>query len=194
LTSFFNVALRNTKRSGNRGLAFALFVAILGILPSTAHAQLNSKTASVSLNASLSSAITITASPGLVNFNLARSGIANGSVPVSITTSWVLPILFGSVAEYAYFASPAALTDGAGDNIPSSSVSGSYDGGAYAPFTGASPFAGGSSLTLFNQFVLIFFNTTTTRTDTLNLQISTTGLNLPSGTYAGVLHIQAQAM
>ncbi len=64
---------------------------------------------------------------------------------------------------------------------------------AYTAFTGASPFCCGSSITLFNQFILIFFNSTATRTDTLSLQIDTTGLTLPAGTYTGVLHIQAQA-
>jgi hypothetical protein len=172
-----------------------LFFAILSLFPSRAFAQLNSKTAAVSLNAALSSSITVTASPGLVNFNLPPSGVANGSVPVSITTSWVLPVLFGQVTEYAYFASPAsALADGAGDNIPSANVSGSFDGGAFSAFAGTSPFAAGSSMTLFNQFVLILLNSSATRTDTLNLRIDTTGLGLPAATYTGVLHIQAQAI
>jgi hypothetical protein len=163
--------------------------------PSSAFAQLNSKTAAVSLNAALSSSITVTAAPGLVNFNLPPSGVASGSVPVSITTSWVLPVLFGQVTEYAYFASPAsALADGSGDNIPSANVSGSFDGGAFTAFAGTSPFAAGSSMTLFNQFILILLNTSATRTDTLNLRIDTTGLGLPAATYTGVLHIQAQAI
>jgi hypothetical protein len=98
------------------------------------------------------------------------------------------------VNEYAYFTtSAAALTDGAGDNIPSANVTGSFNGGAFAAFTGASPFAAGSSITLFNQFIFIF-NVTGTRTDSLNLRINTTGLNLPAGTYTGLLHIQAQAL
>ena len=186
---------RSAKPGGNRRVGIALFVALLSLLPSWMFAQLNSKTATVSLNAALNSSITVTAAPGLVNFNLPPSGVANGSVPVSITTSWVLPILFGQVTEYAFFASPgSALADGAGDNIPSANVSGSFDGGAFTAFAGTSPFAAGSSMTLFNQFVLILFNTSATRTDTLNLRIDTTGLRLPAGTYTGVLHIQAQAL
>jgi hypothetical protein len=186
---------RNAKLWGNRGLAISLFAGLLGLMPAQASAQLNSKTATVSLNAALSSSITVTAAPGLVNFNLPPSGVSNGSVPVSITTSWVLPILFGQVTEYAYFASPAAaLADGVGDNIPSANVSGSFDGGAFTAFAGTSPFAAGSSMTLFNQFVLILFNASATRTDTLNLRIDTTGLGLPAATYTGVLHIQAQAI
>jgi len=48
-------------------------------------------------------------------------------------------------------------------------------------------------MTLFDQFIFIF-NFVGTRTDSLNLRINTTGLNLPAGTYTGLLHIQAQAL
>jgi hypothetical protein len=174
---------------------FALVLAaVFALIPLKANAQLNSNIANVSLNATLNSSITITAAPGLVNFPLLRSGSTTGSSPISITTKWVLPVLFGTVKEYAYFTSSAsALADGAGDNIPSANVSGSYNGGAFTAFTGASPFAAGSSMTLFSQFIFILFgNTSATRTDSLNLMINTTGLNLPAGTYTGVLHIQAQ--
>ena len=178
---------------GVRGIAFVCMAVFAALLPSRASAQLKSNPATVNLNATLSNGITVTASPGLVNFNLVRSGTATGSVPISITTNWTLPRIFGNIAEYAYFTTAAsALTDGAGDNIPSASVAGSLNGGAYAAFTGASPYAAGSSITLFNQFFFIFFTNPGTRTDSLNLQINTTGLNLPAGTYTGVLHIEAQ--
>ena len=171
-----------------------LLGAVFVLCPSRVGAQLNSNPAAVNLNAVLNSGLTITAAPGLVNFNLVRNGTVTGSTPVTITTSWRLPLIFGNIVEYAYFTSPAAaLTDGAADNIPSASVSGSFNGGAYIAFTGASPLAAGSSITLFNQFFFIFFSNPGTRTDTLNLQINTTGLNLPAATYTGVLHIQAQA-
>ena len=117
-------------------------------------AQLNSKVANVNLNAMLSTAITITAAPAVVNFVLLRSGTSTGSAPVSITTTWTLPFFIGNVNECAHFTtSAAALTDGAADNIPSANVSGSVNGGAFTAFTGASPFAAGSSLTVFNQFI-----------------------------------------
>lgn len=182
------------KFGGYVGIALTLFVAV-PMLPRAAHAQLKSNIANVNLNASLSSSITVIAAPGLVNFALVRNGVANGNAPVSITTSWTLPILIGTVTEYAYFSSAtAALSDGASDNIPSASVSASANGGAYTAFTGTSPFAAGSSVTLFSQFIVILLNSTSARTDTLNLRIDTTGLNLPAGTYTGVLHIQAQAI
>ena len=180
--------------SGCKPAVLLILGIIFALTPSKAGAQIKSNPGAVNLSATLNSSVTIKAAPGAVTFALIRNGVATGSVPVSITTSWVVPVLFGNVTEYAYFTSPAsALTDGGGDNIPSGSVAGSFNGGAYTAFTGTSPFAAGSSITLFNQFILIFFNTSATRTDSLSLQISTTGLNLPAGTYTGVLHIQAQA-
>lgn len=177
---------------GRCGVMCALLGIVLVLCPSQARAQLKSNPAAVNLNATLSSGLTITAAPGLVNFNLVRNGTATGSSAITIITSWRLQLIFGNIIEYAYFTSPAAaLTDGASDNIPSASVSGSFNGAAYTAFTGTSPMAAGSSMTLFNQF--FFFLFTGSRTDTLNLQINTTGLTLPAGTYTGVLHIQAQA-
>jgi hypothetical protein len=167
---------------------------VFAVCPMRAGAQIKSNPAAVNLNATLNSGLTITAAPGLVNFNLVRNGTATGSSAITIITSWTLPLIFGNIIEYAYFTSPAAaLTDGAGDNIPSASVAGSFNGGAYTAFTGTSPLAAGSSITLFNQSFFIFFTNPGTRTDSLNLQINTTGLVLPAATYTGVLHIQAQA-
>lgn len=177
----------------SRALVFLLLAAVAALAPPRASAQVKSNSATVTLNATLPTSITIVASPGNVNFALVRSGVATGSSPISITTTYVLPTSFGNLTEYAYFTTAAAaLSDGAGDNIPSSSVSGSYNGGAYTAFTGASPYAAGSSITLFTQFIFFFFNGNGTRTDSLNLQISTVGLNLPAATYTGTLHIEAQ--
>ncbi len=89
--------------------------------------KIKSNPGAVNLSATLNTSVTIKASPGAVTFALVRNGVATGSVPVSITTSWVVPTLFGNVTEYAYFTSPAsALTDGGGDNIPSGSVAGRF--------------------------------------------------------------------
>jgi hypothetical protein len=194
LKSRQTISAQQCKPLRHWGLCFPLLLMAFALAPSRAHAQIKSNPSAVNLNATLTSDITITASPGTVNFNLVPNGTATGNVPVSIKTSWTLPLIFGTIAEYAFFSNPAAaLTDGASDNIPSAKVSGSLNGGAYAAFTGASPFSAGSAITLFNQNFFIFFSNPGSRTDSLNLQISTTGLNLPAGTYTGVLHIQAQA-
>jgi len=133
------------------------FTAILVLIPSTASAQLNSKTASVNLSAALTSSVTITAAPGLVNFALLRSGVSTGSAPVSITTSWTVPFLFGNVNEYAYFTTSAAATDGwSRRQHPFGKRGGKLQWWGLTAFTGTSPFAAGSSMTLFDQFIFIF--------------------------------------
>ncbi len=184
----------NALRMLLRGAISGLPILLLLLTGTPAHAQLNSNIAGVNLAANLTTSLTVTASPGLVNFALIRSGIANGSATITVNTSWTLSPSVGAVTTYAYFTSTAAaLSDGAGDNIPSSSVSGSVNGGAFGAFTGASPFAAGSSVTLSSTRIL-GNNKTGNHSDTLNMRINTTGLSLPAGNYTGVLSIQAQAL
>lgn len=173
---------------------FAIAAILFVLAPSEAGAQANSNIGTVNLNATLSDGVSITATPGLVNFTLVPNGSATGSSAITVTTSWTLRPSVGAVTAYAYFTSAAAaLTDGSGDNIPSSSVSGSVNGGAFGAFTGTSPFAANSSITLSSTRIL-GNNKTGSHSDTLNLSINTTGLTLPSGTYTGVLNLQAQAL
>jgi hypothetical protein len=192
--------MRDHKSKGNvlrfipRGMIFCLSILILLLVGTPAHAQLNSNIAGVNLAANLTTSLTVSASPGTVNFALIRNGTANGSATITVNTSWTVNFLIGRVSTYAYFTSPAAaLTDGAGDNIPSSSVSGSVNGGAFGAFTGATPFSGGSGMALSSTFIFLF-NMSGNRSDTLNMRINTTGLNLPAANYTGVLTIQAQAI
>lgn len=161
---------------------------------SPANAQINSGIATVNLAANLTTSLTVTASPGIVNFALVANGTTSASSAITVNTSWTLRPSVGAVTTYAYFTSAAAaLTDGSGDNIPSSNVTGSVDGGAFVAFTGASPFGAGSSITLSSTRIL-GNNRSSNQQDTLNLNINTTGLALPAGTYTGVLNIQAQAL
>jgi hypothetical protein len=76
-------------------------------------------------------------------------------------------------------------------SIPSSHVLGRLPGGTFTPFTGAGPFSPGGSLLIFSQQVRN--NKRATRTDAVDLQIDTTGLNLQPGVYTGTLRIQAIA-
>jgi hypothetical protein len=167
---------------------------VVFLLASPAYPQANSNTAGVSLNAILDNRLTVVAGPGLVNFALLPSGISNGSTPVTVRTIWQLPQLLGIVTTYAYFTSAAAaLSDGAGNSIPSANVSVSINGGAFQTFTANSPFAAGSSRMVRRTFI-IFFNRSGATSDTLNLRINTTGLGLPSGFYTGVMNVQAVAI
>jgi hypothetical protein len=165
------------------------------ILPaSTARAQISSNIAGVTLGATLNSSLSVIAAPNAVNFALVQNGVANGSTAVTVTTIWALHPSIGAVTLYAYFTSAAAaLSNGAGTNIASSRVAGSANGGAFSAFTGSSPFAAGSSITLATWRIL-GNNRNGNRQDTLGLQIDTTGLALPAGSYNGVLNIQAQAL
>lgn len=173
---------------GAMGLALAM--------GQTSHAQaLNSNNATVLLNAPLAESVTVAASPANVTFNLVANGSVNGSSAVSITTSWALAKTRKSVNVYAYFTSGTALTDGAGDSIPNTSVSGAINGGAAATFTTATPFGGAFGLApIFTQTVGATGTFNNTHTDSVVLSISTVGLNLPAATYTGTLNIQAQAL
>jgi hypothetical protein len=179
-------------RSSSRA-AVVLTLATIG-WAAFAEAQVNSNSATVNLTATLPESLTISASPSSVNFTLASSGTAAGSAQVSITTAWALLGTRSSLTLYAFCASStAALTDGSGNNIPAANLTGSPNGGAFSSFTSNSPFGTGTSLAIFTQGITSG-NLNSTRTDTLNLNINTTGLSLPVGTYTGVLTIRAQAI
>jgi hypothetical protein len=185
--------MRGGNDASKRAVIF-LFVAVLLLaLAVPARAQKNSNYGTVNLQANKFESLSVTAAPALVNFNLvAAGGVAPGSAPITVTTTWVL-FPFRTATTYAYFvSSAAALTDGAGNNITSSQVQGSVNGGAYTAFTGASPFSPSGSVQIYSTF--IFFNIWGSHTDTLNLQINTTGVKLPAGIYSGLLVIQAQAI
>ncbi len=193
----FRLATKSERSRGKellRSSIPALLIFGFLLVGTPARAQLNSVDPTVNLVANLTTSLTVSAAPGLVNFALPPNGTATGSSAITVTTSWTLSPSTGRVSTYAYFTSAAAaLTDGGGDNIPSSSVSGSVNGGAFTAFTGASPFAASSSL--FLSFTRVLgFNKTGSHVDTLNLMISTVGLGLPAANYSGVLNIQAQAL
>ena len=174
------------------GLASA---ALLFAVAPVAKAQLNSNQATVNLNAVMAESLSVSAAPGTVNFTLPASGIAPGSAPVVINTAWVLSPARTKVSVYAFLGSAAAaLTDGAGNNIASSKVSGSVNAGPMTPFTGVSPFSANASITVVNALAITNANRNSNRSDNVALQIDTTGLGLPSGTYTGVMTVQAQAI
>jgi hypothetical protein len=137
--------------------------------------------------------LTILVSPGLVNFALKPSGISTGSFPIVLTTTWQIQRGGTNVRVYAYFSVPnAALSNAAGGAIPTSRVFGSVNAGPFQPFTGTSPLAAGGSLLILSQQVRN--NKQFTRSDSLEIQIDTTGLGLTPGAYTGVMRIQALAI
>ncbi|MGI4853883.1 MAG: hypothetical protein ACRYF4_07560 [Janthinobacterium lividum] len=155
---------------------------------------------SVTLNATLPESLSISTSVSSVNFALIPGGTANGSVPIGITTSWVLAQGRANVVLDAYFlSSTGALTGGTPVvSLPSSTVYGLMATGtptAYTPFTQSAALGtAGGGLTLFTQ-ALSSSNRNANRTDNLLLQINLSGQpQLPAGTYTGSLILAAQAL
>ncbi len=162
-----------------------------------ANAQvLNSAQASVNLNAVMSESLTLSAAPGTVNFTpLNSNGVTNGDSAITINTAWVLKTARTDVYIYAYFASTTALTNISSGSytIPVASVQGSVNGGSATAFTGNSPFATGSSLSVAHV-IITGTNKNSSESDSLALTVNTTGAGLPAGTYTGTLFVQAQAI
>lgn len=166
----------------------------LAMVPQSYGQAVNSNVANVNLNAVMAETLTVSATPGTVNFNLVPNGPVSGNTPVSITTQWALASTRTKVSLWAYFSTTTALTNGVGNNIPNTSVSGNPNGGGLQPFTTTNPFNSANTGVQVFSVAISAANLNVTRTDSLALQIDTTGLGLPAGTYTGVLNIEAQAL
>jgi hypothetical protein len=173
----------------------ALFVAMLAAPASTQ--VLNSAARTITLQAVLSQSLTLTLSGNAVNFNLAAGSAANpGSTSITATTSWTLKPSVGSLKVYAFFSNSAsALTDGAGNNIPSADFQISNNGGAFTALTNTVPFGGANAGLQLSSTPILGNNKSGTRNDVMNFNINLVPLpNLPAGSYTGTLTIQAQAI
>ena len=173
-------------------LAATLFAA-------TASAQVvNSAAKPIALNAVLNQSLSVNLSGNAVNFNLVAGSPNNsGSTSITATTSWTLNQLIGLVSVYAFFSSStAALTDGAGNNIPSADFQISDNGGAFTALTSTAPFGGANAgMTVGQSLIIFLFNAKGSRTDVMKFNINLAPLPaLPPGNYTGTLTIQAQAI
>ena len=180
------------------GVKLAAVALIAIVLAAGAHAQvLNSGASTITLNAVLNDSITVSLSANAVNFTLTQgSGSNPGSTGVTATTSWLLRPNVGSLKLYAFFASStAALTDGAGNNIPSADFQISNNAGPFNALTNTVPFGGANAGLQLSSTPILGNNRTGTRTDNMNFNINLVPLpNLPAGIYTGTLTIQAQAI
>jgi hypothetical protein len=177
----------------------AAALTLLGaVLATPAGAQvLNSAASTITLQAKLSESLAVSLSGSSVNFTLTAGSATNpGSTSITATTTWTLRPSVGSIKLYAFFASSAsALTDGAGDNIPSADFQISNNGGAFNALTSTVPFGGANAGLLLSTTPILGNNKTGSRTDVMNFNINLSTLpNLPAGTYTGTLTIQAQAI
>jgi len=177
-------------------LRFGVMVMLVAASTTMAAAQLNSGAQPIALNATLGESLTLSLSANAVNFTL-TSGSANnaGSTNITATTTWVLKPSRTAVGVYAYFAAAAtALTDGSGDNIPSSAFTIADNAGAPAPLVNTVPFGGALAGLQLANVAITNANRAGNRTDNMAYNINLTALGqLPAGTYTGTLNIQAQA-
>jgi hypothetical protein len=177
-------------------LAALVLVAAMFAAPAQAQVR-NSGASPIALNAVLSDSITLTLSGNAVNFNLVAGNASNpGSTSITATTTWTLKPSVGNLRLYAFFSSStSALSDGAGNNIPSADFQISANAGPFAALTNTVPFGGANAGLLVSTVRILGNNKTGTHSDVMNFNINLTPLpNLPSGTYTGTLTIQAQAI
>lgn len=172
-------------------------VLIMG-LASIASAQvLNSGAQAITLNAQLAESLTLSLTANSVNFTLAAGSATNaGSTGITATTKWLLKPGRSAVGVYAYFSSAtAALTDGGGNNIPSSAFKISDNSGASTALTATTPYGTTSGFQMEN-ITITGANKNSQVTDAMTFNIDLSGgtlPQLPAGTYTGTLNIQAQA-
>ena len=177
-------------------LRIAAVVVVMSCAATLASAQLNSGAQTITLNANLTESLTVSLSANAVNFTLAAGTAANpGSTNVTATTTWVLKPGRTAVGVYAYFGSAAAaLTDGVGDNIPSSAFFIANNGGASTALTNTVAFGGANGGLQLANVAITGANKNASRTDVMAVNINLTTLpQLPANTYTGTLNIQAQA-
>jgi len=174
----------------------ALSVALATSLASAQAA--NSGAQTIALNATLAESLTLSLSANAVNFTLAAGSPTNaGSTNITATTTWVLKPGRTAVGVYAYFASAAAaLTDGAGDNIPSSAFFIADNAGPSTALTSATVFNAANAGMQLANVAITGANKNASRTDVMAFNINLSGgtlPQLPAATYTGTLNIQAQA-
>lgn len=175
-------------------LAATLVLAMTALAVRSQAQVLNSGAQAITLNAVLNDSLSVTLSANAANFTMTAGSASNpGSTSITSTTTWISKP-GRNLSLYAYFANSAtALTDGAGDNIPSANFEVSDNAGPFTALTNTVPFGGANAgLTIFTQKIT-GLNKTGSKTDTLNFNINLSTLpNLPAGTYTGTVTIQAQ--
>jgi hypothetical protein len=176
-------------------MAALLVAAAMFAAPGRAQVR-NSGASPIALNAVLSDSITLTLSGNAVNFALVGGSPSNpGSTGITATTTWLLRPNVNSLKLYAFFSSStAALSDGAGHNIPSADFQISDNGGAFAALSNTVPFGGANAGLQVSSVRILGNNKTGTNSDLMTFNINLAPLpNLSTGVYTGTLTIQAQA-
>jgi hypothetical protein len=171
-----------------RHLLFCLFT-----LCSSASAQVVRIAGTRQIRPQLSvGSLSLTASPSVLNISLVGGGPSVASTTLTINNQVSLTAL-GTFSLYASFASTSALTDIAGDTIPTSAVYGKCGSSTtYTPFTQVGSQGPNNSLLLYqtSSIATLILNSSQSCIFMINL---TSLPQLPAGQYSGTLEIQAQA-
>jgi hypothetical protein len=185
-------------------MRLAVKLRIVGLLAAVAMAAVQAEAQAVSsgartiaLNATLTESVSLTLSANAVNFNLTAGSANNaGSTAITATTTWTLRPNRGNLNVYAFFtSSAAAVSDGAGNNIPSGKFQISNNGAAFQALTNTVPFGGANAGLQLATVRILGNNKQGSRTDTMNFNIDLSTLPaLPAGTYTGTLTIQVQVI
>jgi hypothetical protein len=181
----------------------SMALSFIGLFVPVSKAQvINSNVGTVTINATLTEALTVTINSGAaVTIPILPNTAVNGTATTTgVTTAWTLKPGRTSVALWAYFSTAATAlvhtTPGNTTDIPSSAVKIQVGGaGAFTALTVASPFnAAASGLQIGPSIAITGANKNSSRVDSLAYQIDTTVVpQLQADTYTGTLNIQAQA-
>ena len=175
-------------------MAAALALAVTALAVRSNAQVRNSGASTITLQAVLNDSVSVNLSGNAVNFNLTAGSASNpGNVSITATTTWISKA-GRNLSLYAFFAnSGAALTDGAGDNIPSADFQVSDNAGPFNALTNTVPFGGANAGAMLFTQKITGTNKTGSSTDVLNFNINLSTLpSLPAGSYTGTLTIQAQ--
>jgi hypothetical protein len=177
-----------------RALAGAAVLALA--IASTAEAQVGllSNAATVTLNATKLSTLTVSPSASTATLaSITDNSNANAFSNVNLTTAWNLTA-GTSVRLVGWFATPASALANGTSLIPATNVEGGINGGGWTAFTGAAVGGvgvAGGSLQLFSEPVAAA-NYFSSRTDQLNLRLNLVGFpTTTAGLYTGTLNVQA---
>jgi len=182
------------QRPLNRALAVAAALALAAASTAEAQAGLTSNTATVTLNATKLSTLTVSPTTATTSIaSITDNSLANQFPDVGLTTAWNLTS-GTTVRLVGWFATPAsALANGAA-LIPSTNVEGGINGGGFTAFTGAAVGGvgvAGGTLQLFSQAVAAA-NYFSNRLDQLNLRLNLVGFpTTTAGLYTGTLNVAA---
>jgi hypothetical protein len=178
-------------------LAVIFMALALLFAPVLAEASINSQISTIQLSYSANEVLTVSGVPPSLTFS---SQLTPQTQPLTVTTSWQLASSRTRVDTNLYFMNPSiALSDGAGNNIPVTSVFANLNGGAFSACNG-SPAPTLSTIDVAGatcQVSGIFqpitsSNLTGSRSDSIVLELQNLP-SLPAGTYTGSVNIVAGA-